>query len=674
MFRYQDENNYYRFIWDKERNSRQLVKCENGVFSVLAEDFVPYVTGKNYQVKIAVQGSLLNVSIDGSPVFSETDNSFSYGTIALYSWGNAGSYFDDILVEGTSGVNQAPVVSVTASPSTISDNQSSQLQVTASDFDGPNALTYNWIVPSGNLDSYNIANPTYTPPDVSSTQIFTLTVEVSDGAAVTSKTVDITVTDAGGGPQILLSENFNDGNYTGWTLVDQGTMGGSMAWSVVSGVMVQSSNVHSTISVDPLAKLGTYAYWQTGTGWTDYTASVTIRSTDNDAIGIMFRYQDENNYYRFIWDKERNSRQLVKCKDGVFSVLAEDFVPYVTGKNYQVKIAAQGSSLVVSIDGSPVFSETDSSFSSGTIALYSWGNAGSYFDDILVEGLSGANQAPVVSVTASPSTIEDTQTSQLQVTATDFDGPNALTYSWTIPSGQGNLNNLYIANPIYTPPDVSATQTFTLTVKVSDGAAITSKTVDITVTDTLPGSQILLSEDFSDGNYTGWTLVDQGTLAGPMAWSAASGAMIQSSNVHSSISVDPIAKLGTYAYWQTGTGWTDYTASVTIMSTDNDAIGIMFRYQDENNYYRFIWDKERNSRQLVKCKDGQFSILAEDFVPYVTGKSYQVKISAQGSLLNVSIDGSPVFSVNDSTFSSGTIALYSWGNSGSYFDDIMVST
>ncbi|MCP4612668.1 MAG: DUF1080 domain-containing protein, partial [Planctomycetes bacterium] len=366
------------------------------------------------------------------------------------------------------------------------------------------------------------------------------------------------------------------------------------------------------------------------------------------------------------------SRQLVKCKGGVFSVLAEDSVPYVTGKSYQVKIAAQGSLLQISIDGSPVFSVTDSTFSSGTIALYSWGNAGSYFDDILVEGLSGANQAPVVSVTASPSTIEDTQTSQLQVTASDPDGPNALTYSWTVPSGQGSLDNLYIANPIYTPPDVSSTQIFTLTVKVSDGAAITTKTVDITVTDTFAGPQILLSDDFTDGNYTGWSLVDQGTLAGPMAWSAASGTMVQSSNVHSSISIDPVAKLGTYAYWQAGTGWTDYTAAVTIKSTDNDAIGVMFRYQDENNYYRFIWDKERNSRQLVKCKGGVFSILAEDSVPYVTGKSYQVKIAAQGDSLNVSIDGSPVFSVTDSTFSSGTIALYSWGNAGSYFDDILV--
>jgi hypothetical protein len=111
-----------------------------------------------------------------------------------------------------------------------------------------------------------------------------------------------------------------------------------------------------------------------------------------------------------------------------------------------------------------------------------------------------------------------------------------------------------------------------------------------------------------------------------------------------------------------------------MKSNDNDGIGIMFRYQDENNYYRFVWDKERSSRALVNCENGQFSILDEDFIPYVTGKYYQVKISAQGSTLEVSIDGSPVLSADDSTFSFGTIALYCWGNRGSYFDDIFVES
>jgi hypothetical protein len=42
---------------------------------------------------------LLPVSIDGVPVFSVTDGAVSSGSIALYTWGNVGSYFDDVVVE-----------------------------------------------------------------------------------------------------------------------------------------------------------------------------------------------------------------------------------------------------------------------------------------------------------------------------------------------------------------------------------------------------------------------------------------------------------------------------------------------------------------------------------------------------------------------------------------------
>src|SRR6185436_11363178 len=60
-----------------------------------------------------------------------------------------------------------------------------------------------------------------------------------------------------------------------------------------------------------------------GKMWTDYMVSLKLRSADNDVLGVMFRYQDEDNYYRFSWFAEGKSRRLEKRVNGVFQVLAQ---------------------------------------------------------------------------------------------------------------------------------------------------------------------------------------------------------------------------------------------------------------------------------------------------------------------------------------------------------------
>ena len=118
--------------------------------------------------------------------------------------------------------------------------------------------------------------------------------------------------------------------------------------------------------------------------------------------------------------------------------------------------------------------------------------------------------------------------------------------------------------------------------------------------------------------------------------------------------------------------WDNYQVSFTMQSDDDDAMGLMFRYQDPQNYYRFSWDKQRLSRRLVKCENGSFTILAEDNVPYVQYQSYQILITATDTTLELAIDGTQIFSVNDSSFPEGTIAPYSCGNVGSHFSNITV--
>jgi hypothetical protein len=119
--------------------------------------------------------------------------------------------------------------------------------------------------------------------------------------------------------------------------------------------------------------------------WTDYRVSLTLRSDDIDALGVMFRYQDGNNYYRFSWDHRRRYRRLVKQENGVFTLLAADGMPYRRGQAYQVGITALGTQLQVSIDGQLIFDVSDSSFAHGPIALYSRANTGSRFAHVVVD-------------------------------------------------------------------------------------------------------------------------------------------------------------------------------------------------------------------------------------------------------------------------------------------------
>ncbi len=111
--------------------------------------------------------------------------------------------------------------------------------------------------------------------------------------------------------------------------------------------------------------------------------------------------------------------------------------------------------------------------------------------DVTVQDV--AHIAPQISaVTATPATIFDSQTSQLLVEATDTDGPAPLSYAWTVPAGAGTLSNATIANPIYTPPNVTGLQTYTLGVQVSDGQDTVSGSVTIDVYDS-----VILSADFA---------------------------------------------------------------------------------------------------------------------------------------------------------------------------------
>ena len=571
------------------------------------------------------------------------------------------------------------------------------------------------------------------------------------------------------------SDDFEDGNFDDWTIVDEGNNYAPSNWKVSNGVLVQDSNIFggSSNGTEPYEP-GTYAL-NGEVNWTDYTVNLKLRSRDDDGIGIMFRYQDPDNYYLFSMGKQRNYRTITKKVDGVVTELAGDTVPYSMNQWYEVRIEVQGNTIKAYLDDTLLFDVQDDSLVSGKIGLYSWGNTGSDFDDISVN-LYGTgdisesapdSEPPQITIAAPSSTGNyETKQSNITISGTCSDNVQISQVTWSSSTGgsgqAAGLENWSISDaPLqegsntitvtasdaegnradtsititYTVPDTTSpdlaiispvsggtyeTEQASLNISgtatdnedvvqvnwsnstggsgqatglenwsVSDlslqegeniisifayDAAGNSTVSDISIIYTLPEQELpAFSDTFDDGTFDDWTIVDEGNNYAPSDWKVSNGVLVQDSNIFggSSNGTEPY-KPGTYAL-NGAANWADYTVSLKLRSRDDDGIGIMFRYQDPDNYYLFSMGKQRNYRTITKKVDGVVTELAGDTVPYIMNQWYEVRIEVQGNTIKAYLDDTLLFDVQDDSLATGKIGLYSWGNTGSDFDDISVN-
>jgi hypothetical protein len=145
-------------------------------------------------------------------------------------------------------------------------------------------------------------------------------------------------------------------------------------------------------------------------------------------------------------------------------------------------------------------------------------NVGATASKALTLNITAANAPPVITtLTATPQTLLDTASSQLQVVANDPDaGPAPLSYVWSITSGGGSLSSTTLANPVYTPPNVSAPTSVIINVAVTDGAATVNQSITLTVNDAgappppPPMLSLIISADNANEVYLNGVLLGSG--------------------------------------------------------------------------------------------------------------------------------------------------------------------
>ena len=189
---------------------------------------------------------------------------------------------------------------------------------------------------------------------------------------------------------LLFSTSFDDkADLDAWTLWDTkspATTDRKSDWWIDTnmGALVESSNIYSGVGVGTRAVIGRPE-------WANYVISATLACHDDDEFGIIFRYQDEGNYYRLFLDADTIAQvRLQKRRNGQLETLDGVSQPYLPGVPVRYQIAMRDDNLVVATNGKPILMVNDPDFRSGRAGVETSGSDWVVTYDFEVFALDGA--------------------------------------------------------------------------------------------------------------------------------------------------------------------------------------------------------------------------------------------------------------------------------------------
>jgi hypothetical protein len=174
----------------------------------------------------------------------------------------------------------------------------------------------------------------------------------------------------------LLTDNFQDGNASGWT-------SNAASWSVVN----DGNGTGNLVYQQSNSATGDY-YSTNGAGWSDQIVEADMKATafdpaaTEDWLGLGARYIDFNNHY-YVTLRSTNTLVLRKALGGVFTTLDSASFTVSTGTTYRVRLEVIGTSIKVYVNGVVQLEATDNSHSSGGVILRTF-RAATQYDNVQV--------------------------------------------------------------------------------------------------------------------------------------------------------------------------------------------------------------------------------------------------------------------------------------------------
>ena len=198
-------------------------------------------------------------------------------------------------------------------------------------------------------------------------------------------------------------------------------------------------------------------------------------------------------------------------------------------------------------------------------------------------------------------------------------------------------------------------------------------------TTTQKSDSILFKDTFSEALTlsSNWEIHDdKNPAAGPSLWVVEGKKLSQKSNIYRSGKDEYNFFEGTHVVTKKGADWKNYDFSVDFsIAGDNDGVGILFRYQDPEHYYRFITVEDTTNKgpfRRLQVKDGdKYITIAESADGYDSSKPHNIKVRLVGNSIIIFFDDQQILSAEDSRYTSGRIGLMSYAEQP-IFDNVLV--
>ena len=335
--------------------------------------------------------------------------------------------------------------------------------------------------------SHNVTVQATSSDGSTSTQTFTVNItDVDDTAETPNLTASFgTPSHQASTTTQVFSDNFNDGNFNGWSVQDLSGGSASNNWYVSGGQLIEQSNSgQSRMTRDMSGDVSTDSY--------DISVDISVDTGSsgwNDFVGMTFGYQDANNYYEVVWTAPSSSHSsssgyrdfiLNKVSGGVTTEL-QKIDNINLGSNFTLKVAVTDSGISVSTDGVERLTAAGEQPAIGTVGLVSTDNdSGVAYDNVVVNELTDEGYNVPFNIGAS---LVDTDGSESLSAITVSGVPSGVVLSagtdngdgtWTLSSGDlAGLTAFFPSNTDGSNIAVSVTST-----ESSNGATATA-TVDL---------------------------------------------------------------------------------------------------------------------------------------------------------------------------------------------------